>query len=163
MPVMHSYSCRVHHPCLSCCRKYCTPSILVHCPFIYLHPRRPGLPIDNMCTSFSAMGSAAILPLDPAKGYEFEVAIFGGGTQVNTSESSPLFLHSICGNRCLLAELSRVSAWLCWNRAAREEVAGGSAGIVLGRLFRQSYSEFKFSCSNISPTMSPQHTRCVAA
>ena len=37
-----------------------------------------------MCTSFSAMGSAAILPLDPAKGYEFEVAIFGGGTQVNT-------------------------------------------------------------------------------
>lgn len=43
---------------------------------------RPGLPIDNMCTSFSAMGSAVILPLDPAKGYEFEVAIFGGGTQV---------------------------------------------------------------------------------
>jgi hypothetical protein len=35
-----------------------------------------------MCTSFSAMGSAAILPLDPAKGYQFEVAIFGGGTQV---------------------------------------------------------------------------------
>lgn len=47
------------------------------------HPTpRPGLPIDNMCTSFSAMGSAAILPLDPAKGYQFEVAIFGGGTQV---------------------------------------------------------------------------------
>jgi len=43
---------------------------------------RPGLPIDNMCTSFSAMGSAAIMPLDPEKGYEFEVAIFGGGTQV---------------------------------------------------------------------------------
>lgn len=42
----------------------------------------PGLPIDNMCTSFSAMGSAVILPLRPAKGYEFEVAIFGGGTQV---------------------------------------------------------------------------------
>jgi hypothetical protein len=42
----------------------------------------PGLPIDNMCTSFSAMGSAAILPLRPSKGYEFEVAIFGGGTQV---------------------------------------------------------------------------------
>jgi hypothetical protein len=41
----------------------------------------PGLPLDNMCTSFSAMGSAVILPLDPAKGYEFEVAIFGGGTQ----------------------------------------------------------------------------------
>lgn len=41
----------------------------------------PGLPIDNMCTSFSAMGSAVILPLRPAKGYEFEVAIFGGGTQ----------------------------------------------------------------------------------
>jgi hypothetical protein len=36
-----------------------------------------------MCTSFSAMGSAVILPLDPAKGYEFEVAIFGGGTQVS--------------------------------------------------------------------------------
>lgn len=43
---------------------------------------RPGIPIDNMCTSFSAMGSAVILPLDPAKGYQFEVAIFGGGTQV---------------------------------------------------------------------------------
>lgn len=41
----------------------------------------PGLPIDNICTSFSAMGSAAILPLRPSKNYEFEVAIFGGGTQ----------------------------------------------------------------------------------
>jgi hypothetical protein len=28
------------------------------------------------------MGSAVILPLDPEKGYQFEVAIFGGGTQV---------------------------------------------------------------------------------
>jgi len=41
----------------------------------------PGLPIDNMCASFSAMGSAVILPLRPGKNYEFEVAIFGGGTQ----------------------------------------------------------------------------------
>jgi hypothetical protein len=42
----------------------------------------PGIPIDNMCTSFSAMGSAVVMPLRPSKGYEFEVAIFGGGTQV---------------------------------------------------------------------------------
>ncbi|KAF8059661.1 CA1 [Scenedesmus sp. PABB004] len=41
----------------------------------------PGLPIENLCTSFSAMGSAAVLPLKPKSDYAFEVAIFGGGTQ----------------------------------------------------------------------------------
>lgn len=48
----------------------------------------PWPPIDNMCTAFSAMGSAAILPLRPSKGYEFEVAIFGGGTQVSAITQS---------------------------------------------------------------------------
>lgn len=41
----------------------------------------PGLPMDNMCSAFSAMGSSAILPLRPEKGYAFEVAMIGGGTQ----------------------------------------------------------------------------------
>lgn len=58
---------------------YCTER---SCTALCQSVRRPGIPIDNMCTSFSAMGSAVILPLDPEKGYQFEVAIFGGGTQV---------------------------------------------------------------------------------
>jgi hypothetical protein len=49
--------------------------------FIPMHTM-PGLPIENMCSSFSAMGSAVILPLRPSADYAFEVAIFGGGTQV---------------------------------------------------------------------------------
>lgn len=61
---------------------YCTER---SCTALCQSVRRPGIPIDNMCTSFSAMGSAVILPLDPEKGYQFEVAIFGGGTQVRCS------------------------------------------------------------------------------
>jgi hypothetical protein len=56
----------------------------------------PGIPIDNMCTSFSAMGSAVVLPLKPSKGYEFEVAIFGGGTQVGNICSQGVG-YAFCG------------------------------------------------------------------
>lgn len=69
---------------------------------------QPGLPIDNMCTTFSAMGSAVILPLRPGKGYEFEVAIFGGATQVRVFEhllSPPPSLFRSC-QRLLFLEFS---------------------------------------------------------
>lgn len=56
----------------------------------------PGIPIDNMCSSFSAMGSAVVLPLRPSKKYEFEVAIFGGGTQVGAPSGSGLYRKQQC-------------------------------------------------------------------
>lgn len=34
-----------------------------------------------MCSAFSAMGAGVPLPLRPEKGYAFELALFGGGTQ----------------------------------------------------------------------------------
>lgn len=40
----------------------------------------PDLPVADTCAAFSAMGSPAILPLRPETGYQFEVAMFGGGT-----------------------------------------------------------------------------------
>jgi hypothetical protein len=44
----------------------------------------PGLPVDNVCAAFSAMGSAVMLPFkkDPKDGtYKFEIVMFGGGSQ----------------------------------------------------------------------------------
>ncbi|KAI8472424.1 MAG: hypothetical protein J3K34DRAFT_414131 [Monoraphidium minutum] len=41
----------------------------------------PGLQPQGMCAAFSAMGSSVIMPLRPEKGYAFEWAMFGGGTQ----------------------------------------------------------------------------------
>jgi hypothetical protein len=34
-----------------------------------------------MCAAFSAMGASVPLALRPEKGYAFEFAMFGGGTQ----------------------------------------------------------------------------------
>ena len=39
-----------------------------------------------MCAAFSAMGAAVPLPLRPERNYEFEFAMFGGGTQGKGSE-----------------------------------------------------------------------------